>query len=191
MADKKEEIKKVVLERVYNVPLRKGWLKAARYKRSKKAITTLREFLVKHMKSENIKIGKRLNELVWKHGIKNPPHHVTVVAKKYDDEIVKVELEGFEYVEAVKLKKKEEKPTGLKGKLQDALGKTEEENTEVKEKTPKAEEKKKDKTPAPKKAPVKKTPATQSNKVASVPKTKSLSKPAVKKTPTTKSTSKK
>ena len=45
-AEKKPEI---VLERTYNVPLRKEWLKVPKYKRAKKAVTALRQFLVKHM----------------------------------------------------------------------------------------------------------------------------------------------
>ena len=56
MAKKKEE-PKIVLERVYNVPLRKEFLKAPRYKRAKKAVTALKQFLVRHMKSDKIKIG--------------------------------------------------------------------------------------------------------------------------------------
>ena len=50
---KKEDKKKkgepnVVLERSYNVPLRREWLKSPRYKRSKKAISevvTLKEYI--------------------------------------------------------------------------------------------------------------------------------------------------
>ena len=43
---KKEEKK---IERTYNVPLRREWLKSPKYKRSKKAITGLRIFLIRHM----------------------------------------------------------------------------------------------------------------------------------------------
>ncbi|MBC8500158.1 MAG: 60S ribosomal protein L31 [Nanoarchaeota archaeon] len=158
MAEKKKPEKKVTLERAYNVPLRKGWLKAPRYKRSKKAVKTLREFLQRHMKSDNIKLGMYVNEHIWKHGIKNPPHHVKVKAVKYDDGTVKAELEGFEFKEAVKAKPKEEKPTGLKGKLQKAMGKEEKEE-EVKEeevKEEKVEEIKKEKKKEAKKPGAKK-----------------------------------
>ena len=54
MAKKKQETKKALLERVYNIPLRKEWLKAPRYRRSKKATAALKEFIVKNMKSSNI-----------------------------------------------------------------------------------------------------------------------------------------
>src|SRR3989344_5497016 len=50
MAKKKTDGPKIELEREYNVPLRKGWLKVPKYKRGAKAVKTLKEFLVRHMK---------------------------------------------------------------------------------------------------------------------------------------------
>ncbi len=91
---KKKEENEIVLERVYNVPLRKEWLKAPKYKRTKKAVTALREFIMKHMKSDNVKINKFVNLELWKHGIKNPPHHIKIKAIKHKDDSVMVELEG-------------------------------------------------------------------------------------------------
>lgn len=106
MAKKKDE-NKIVLERTYNVPLRKGYQKAPMYRRTKKAVNTLKEFLIKHMKSEDIKIGKYLNEELWKNGIKNPPHHIKIIVKKYETGTVFAEIEGYEAKEQ-KQKKKEE-----------------------------------------------------------------------------------
>lgn len=80
------------VERTYNVPLRKEYMKAPRWKRTKKAVTALREFLAKHMKSENVHLSKELNEALWKHGIQNPPHHIKVKAVKDDKGMVKAEL---------------------------------------------------------------------------------------------------
>jgi len=105
------------LERVYNVPLRKEWLKKPKYLRAKKAARALREFLIKHMKSEDIRLGKHLNEELWKHGMKNPPHHVKVTAIKDDKGVVRAELVGFKYEEFKKEKKEE------KGKLQQTFEK--------------------------------------------------------------------
>ncbi len=119
---KKEKPEEIVLERVYNIPLRREWLKAPKYKRAKKAVTALREFIIKHMKAEDVKIGKHLNLNIWKHGIKNPPHHIKVRAVKDKKGLVKVELEGVKIKEKVpavlkkarakleKKPKKEEKP---------------------------------------------------------------------------------
>ncbi len=98
---------KVILEREYVVPLRKGFLKVPRYKRAKKAIKTLREFLVKHMKVEErdlrkIKIDRYLNEEIWFRGIKKPSIKIKVKAKKMSSGIVLVEL--AEVPQAVKYK---------------------------------------------------------------------------------------
>ncbi|MBU0471166.1 MAG: 60S ribosomal protein L31 [Nanoarchaeota archaeon] len=178
MADEKKKEAKIILEREYNVPLRREWLKVPRHKRSKKAAKALREFLQKHMKSDDVKLGMHVNEHIWKHGIKNPPHHVKVKVQKYDDGVVKAELEGKEFKEAVKSKPKEEKPQGLKGKLQKVLGKDEKEEV-VEKKTEEKKEVKKEK-------PVKTEKKKEAKKVTK----KKSTKPSTKKT-TSKSTVKK
>ncbi|MCX6709460.1 MAG: 50S ribosomal protein L31e [Candidatus Woesearchaeota archaeon] len=95
-------------ERTYNIPLRRDWLHVPRYKRAKKAVKATKEFLVQHMKSDlkNIRLGKYLNEELWKHGIKNPPHHIKVVVSKDSEGIVRAELSGAPKEE----KKAEKKP---------------------------------------------------------------------------------
>ena len=89
---KKEEASKIILERTYVVPLRMQTLKSPKYKKAKKAISTIKIFISKHMKSNDIKIGRYLNLKIWKHGIKNPPHKVKVTAAKDDKGMVFVEL---------------------------------------------------------------------------------------------------
>src|SRR3989338_26442 len=97
------------LERTYNVPLRKEYMKAPRLNRTKKAVIALRQFLVKHMKSENVLLSKELNEEMWKHGIQNPPHHVKVKVMKDDKGVVKADLFAVEKP-ASKKNKAETKP---------------------------------------------------------------------------------
>src|SRR3989338_241794 len=109
---KKEEKPKTVLERVYIVPLRKEFQKVASWRRTEKAVKALREFIAKHMKSENVIIGKYANQLLWKNGIKNPPHHVKVTAVK--DEKGKVTAELAEL--SPKAKRELEKDKQLKEK---------------------------------------------------------------------------
>ena len=112
MAKKKEEKKaEIVLERIYVVPLRREWLKVPKYKRAAKAVRGLREFLMKHMKAFDVKIGKYLNEAIWSRGMKNPLHKVKVEAKKNEKGIVFAEIVG-----APKEEKKEEEAKGKKGK---------------------------------------------------------------------------
>lgn len=115
MADKKDSTP--VLERTYNVPLRKEYQKAPRWKRTEKAVVGLRQFLGKHMKSEKVLLSITLNNLLWKHGIKNPPHHVKVTAIKDKEGVVHAELFGEKKTEpkgakkASKEKKEEVKET--------------------------------------------------------------------------------
>ena len=132
------------LERIYNVPLRKGFRKAPRYRKAKKAMTTLQEFIMRHMKCEpeELKIGKELNHKIWERGIKRPPHHVKITVVKEDDGIVKAELFGFKFEGEGKEEEKVEKKT---------------EKKETKEEKPKADEKKQEKPKADKKSAPKKT----------------------------------
>ena len=88
---KKEEAPKVVLERVYNVPLRREFQKVASWRRTEKAVTALRNFISKNMKSDNVALGKYVNQELWKNGIKNPPHHVKVKVSKDEKGRVSVE----------------------------------------------------------------------------------------------------
>ncbi len=139
---KKEEKSKVVLEREYIIPLRKEFQKAPKYKRAKKTIKALKEFLAKHMKSDNIKIGKYLNLKVWEHGIKNPPHKVKVKVEKFDDGLVKAELVGA----PVEKPKEEKKKPVKKEEKKEVLPKEEEKKQPEKKIEEKKEESKETKT---------------------------------------------
>lgn len=152
----KEEKAKKVLERTYNIPLRKQFLKVPRFRRAKKAISAVRIFLEQHMKSSVIKLGRQLNMAVWENGIKNPPHHVKVNAIKYDNGEVKAELIGFDVYEkkeeSEKPKKKTEAPAPkeeTKKVAEKPVEKKEEEPAAKKEEKPEvkeaAEESKKEK----------------------------------------------
>ena len=81
------------LEREYNIPLRKSFEKGPGYRRTNKAVKAVREFIAKHMKSDNVKLGKFLNLKLWAKGIKNPPHHIAVKAIKDEEGAVIVELQ--------------------------------------------------------------------------------------------------
>ncbi|MFH1316668.1 MAG: 50S ribosomal protein L31e [Candidatus Woesearchaeota archaeon] len=111
MAKEKETEAKIVLERTYNVPLRKYFIKAKNYKKTNRAVSGLREFLLKHMKGDKLKIGKYLNLKIWENGIRNPPHHLKVEARKDDKGVVTAEIVGApkEKVKDAKKKKAETK----------------------------------------------------------------------------------
>ena len=124
------------LERTYTIPLRREFLKASRYKRAKKAGIAVREFLVKHMKSEDVRVGTSVNLEVWKHGIRNPPSRVKVIATKDDKGVVRAELFG------AKLPRSEKKADKkVESKEVKAENKVEQKPVEVKP-APKAEFKK-------------------------------------------------
>ena len=92
MAEKKQE----KTEQEYTISLRGKFKHVARYKKTPKAIKSVKEFLARHMKIydrdlNKIKLEKEVNEFLWARGIKNPPHKIKVKAIKTGD-IVKVEL---------------------------------------------------------------------------------------------------
>jgi len=84
------------MERTYNIPLRKAFLKAPKYLRTNRAVREVREQLMRHMKSKDVKLGEELNKALWARGDSKPPHHVHVLAKKEDD-VVYAELVGKDF----------------------------------------------------------------------------------------------
>lgn len=96
-------------EKIFTIPLRKAF-EAQRTYRAKKAIAIVREFLERHMKSENIKIGKSINENIWKRGIQKPPRKIRIHAIKEDD-VIYAEILGVDIKPPAKeeIKKKEGK----------------------------------------------------------------------------------
>ena len=115
---KKVEIKTEKIEREYVIPLREKGRSVPRYKKTPKAIKTVKEFLVKHMKIRDrdlkkIKIDRFVNEALWFRGIKNPPHKIKVKAIKQGD-IVRVEL--VDVPEKLKYKKAREDKIEVKSK---------------------------------------------------------------------------
>ena len=147
---KKTQTKTEKVEREYIIPLRARGKAVPRYKKTPKAIKTIKEFLARHMKIKDrdlskIKIDKYLNEQMWARGIKRPPHKIKVKAIK-EGEIVKVEL--VDYFTKLKFKKlreeklKEKAEGGKKKKVEkiEEVPKTEEQKIEESEKTKAGEE---------------------------------------------------
>tara|TARA_Y100000034_G_C6893885_1_gene411701 strand:- start:7 stop:495 length:489 start_codon:yes stop_codon:yes gene_type:complete len=105
------------MERLYTIPLRKEFQKVPNYKKTSKCIKAIRAFAQKHMKCEDVKIGKHLNLEIWKHGRKNPPPRIKVKMvkekkKEKDQEIeyVIIELPHIKIEKPIVEKKKKEKP---------------------------------------------------------------------------------
>lgn len=102
-------------ERTYTIPLRKAILKAPKYRRAKRAISEIRIFLKRHLKTETVKIGKHLNEHMWNHGMRNPPTKVKINAARDEEGVGYAELFGKPLVMKKEEKKeKKEKEEGEK-----------------------------------------------------------------------------
>ncbi len=172
-----------LITRTYTVPLRRGFTETPRYKRTNKAVRVLKKFLMQHMKSNTIKLGSQLNELLWAKGIKNPPPRVKITASKDTEGIVRAELEGVAYKDFKQQEKKEE-PKGLKEKIQSKVKgtKKDEEPTGVNNNVAKKET---SKVNAPKSSTTKETPVKQKSDVAEI---KEKPKTATKETPSTNTT---
>ena len=151
---KKTETKTEKIEREYIIPLREKSRAVPRYKKTPKAIKTIKEFLVRHMKIydkdlKKIKIDKYLNEQMWFRGIKKHPHKIKVKAIK-DGDIVRVEIVDypdklkFKKLREEKLKEKAEggkkKKVAEKDKEETKVEKTEEQKIDEKEKIKSVEE---------------------------------------------------
>jgi len=80
-------------ERILNIPLRKT-KSVPRTKRAKRAIAEIREYVVRHLKTdeEKVWIDGRLNERIWSRGIQNPPSKIRVKTIKFEDGLVEVSL---------------------------------------------------------------------------------------------------
>ncbi len=74
---KEEEVE----ERVYTINLGKVTL-APDNRRAKRAINMIREFAIRHMKSEEVKIDEELNKVIWSRGIRSPPRKIRVIISK-------------------------------------------------------------------------------------------------------------
>ncbi len=104
-----------MVEKIFTLNLRRKFLMAPKWRRTKKAMTVLEEQIIHYTKATDVKIGRWLNEAVWMHGGKNPPGKVKVkveIVSEKDRKIAKAEL--FELPsrakrEAEKLKSSEDK----------------------------------------------------------------------------------
>jgi len=78
-------------ERIYTIPLR-AVKKAPRWKRSKRAIALIREFLIRHTKAEYLILDNALNEKIWERGSQKPPSRVRVRVTRQEEDTVRAEL---------------------------------------------------------------------------------------------------
>ena len=147
MAETKTESKNRI-EREYVIPLRNEWRKTSYFKRTGRAIRTIKRFIARHMKVpernlDKVKLDIYLNQEIWFRGRKSPPAKIKVKAIKEGD-IVKVELADIpEHVKF--LKQKSEKKQKRLDKSKPEAPKTEKKDEKAdKEAEKEDEDKKKD-----------------------------------------------
>ena len=94
------------MERMYIIPIKRKVLNVPRWRRAKKAMKVIREFVRRHMKTNEVKIDTKINELIWQFGGKDVPSKIKVIVSKEEKEnVAKVKL----FEEKKKGEKKEEK----------------------------------------------------------------------------------
>lgn len=128
-------------ERIYTINIRKAISKAPRWKKSKRSVAVVREFLKRHMKGDEVKIGKSITEKIWEGGNQNPPKKIRIKAIETEEgegeekkKIIKAELLGVVFPEELKEEKKK------KPKEEKAEEKKEEKKPEEKPEETKKEE---------------------------------------------------
>ena len=97
-------------EKTFTINLRREFLKKPLYQRTKRALTAVKEFSLKHFKTKEVRIGPKLNDKLWEKGNRKPPAKITIKGI-VEEGIAYVELPGFNFE---KTKPKEE--TKTKGK---------------------------------------------------------------------------
>lgn len=130
----------MVEEKIFTIPLREAFI-TQRTRRAKRAVNVVRDFLIRHMKSENIKIGDSINKEIWSRGIQKPPRRVRVHAILQDgavySELIGVEIKATprealkkkeqkkkEKKEKIKEERKERKKKSIQEELDEGSGKT-------------------------------------------------------------------
>lgn len=78
-------------EKIYVIPLREA-KRVTRQRRARRAAKVVREFLARHMKSDEIKLDSELNRKLWERGAKHPPAKIRVKAVKQDDGTVEASI---------------------------------------------------------------------------------------------------
>src|SRR5216683_1933450 len=82
--EEEEEELEIVEEKFYNLNLRKIW-SSPREKRTPRAVRFLRDYVSRHMKTDEVAISEEANSMLWKRGISKPPRKIRVRAVKDKD----------------------------------------------------------------------------------------------------------
>ncbi len=65
-------------EKIFTIPLRRVWIKAARVGKTKKSVSAVKEYVRKHTHASEVRMSQKLNETLWAGGAKKPLHTIRV-----------------------------------------------------------------------------------------------------------------
>lgn len=84
----------VLEERIYTVSLGKLIYTRGipRKKRTPRAVRLVRQFVMKHLKVEQVSLDNRLNEALWARGIQKPPRRIRIRCVKTQEDTAEVYL---------------------------------------------------------------------------------------------------
>ena len=89
-AEKETKAKKPTVTRIYTVNLRS---RVSRPKKSRKAVSDLKNFAAKHMKTaERIAVSKEINETLWARGVQKPPAKLRVKIEQDEESVATIKL---------------------------------------------------------------------------------------------------
>jgi large subunit ribosomal protein L31e len=102
-------------EKIFTISIRKSLANAPRWEKSKRGVDVVRDFLKRHMKGDEVKIGKSITEEIWKSGNQHPPSKIRIKAIETEEgegeekkKVIKAEMLGVVFPE--EKEKKKEKP---------------------------------------------------------------------------------
>lgn len=128
---------KVGESRVYVVPLRRKTETVPTWRRTKKSMKVLKEFILKHTKADKVNVSRWVNELIWGKGGKNIIPRITVKVSLKEEDKVKVAHVDLDVLpsRAKRVEKKVSEKKTLREKIKAKFAKKEDEETkeEVKE----------------------------------------------------------
>ena len=134
----------VMDEKIYTINIRKDISKAPRWEKSKRSVIAVKNFLKRHMKGDDVKIGKSITEEIWKRGNQTPPKSIrihAVLTEGEEGKIIKAELLGVPFPEEKEKKKEKKKEEKAKEEVKKEEAKPEEKKEEPKKEISKQEKK--------------------------------------------------
>jgi large subunit ribosomal protein L31e len=107
-------------EKIYTINLRNAISRAAKWEKSRKSVEVVRDFLKRHTKGDEVKIGQSITEKIWERGSQKPPIKIRIKVIETEEgegeekkKIIKAEMLGVVFPEESK-KEGKEKPKGEK-----------------------------------------------------------------------------